>query len=558
MRALCALLVSNAARLPRPDVGQGLLGLLARTSEPWTATSNGTEIERTFVQDCVGVVAVQFEEYLPLSAIRAMCEKVDLKTDCREHALKLVNVFRSSDRDYAGWCKDFYAWFKAKHGELCPTQCNKFMCKPKCEWLDEIAALDAAEAELIQQEEIDAQKLREVRSFETELEDLEFEHGQTAHKLGQSNKYVERSKAKLVDEQSRYEEAVNATADADAKADELDARTANAEAKLSAAEENRTQLGFALDSERISAQGEERDARRLRQLAKESGEELLKVLGEAEATGDKVESFEQKLVAEQADINKTNATLLAEREKLEGELSSAEEKEEQHKSTIEELRSIVNKTAEDKTQIKMEEVLRKEQAEIADKLMNNLAALVKKEKALKEKSFNLKFLRKDLGRAEDEKVDVLARAEALNETLGAAKADAKAADDEAEASRDAVEMMESNMTSLGKKITELEEALKTAEVTADFAHEAVREKRQDQHKRGDRVAKVKKDLSYDEKENTNLAVREAKLAEQLESLNAALADKQHEYNVAQNSTAAAKEALAAERAIVEGLDPGPA
>jgi hypothetical protein len=558
MRVFCALLIANAAQLPRPDVGQGFLGLLARTSEPWTPTSNGTEIEHTFVQDCVGVVAVQFEEYLPLSAIRVMCEKVDLQTECREHALKLVNVFRSPQRDYAGWCKEFYSWFKAKHGELCPTQCNKFMCKPKCEWLEEIAALDTAEAELIQQEEINAQKLREVRSLETEREGLAFENRQTAQKLLRSNKYVERTKAKLVDEQELHGEAVNATADAEAKAAKRDAELANAEAKVSVAEENRTQLGFALDSESMSAQGKEREARRLRQLAKESEKELLKVLGEAEAAGDKVGSFVEKLAVEQAEISKTNETLFAEREKLEGELSSAEAKEEQHKSKLEQLRSIANRTAEDNTQIKMEEVLREEQTEKADKLMDALAGLVKKENALKEKKFNLKFLRKDLGRAEDAKVDVLARAEALNKTLGAAKGDAKAADDATEASRDAVETMESNLTVLDKKITELEKGEETAKVTDDFAHEAVREKQQDQHKLGERVARIQKDLSYDEKENTDLAIREAKQAEQLESLNATLVEKQHEYNVAKNSTEAAKEALAAERGIVEGLDPGPA
>merc|ERR1719426_301116 len=446
---------------------------------------NGTEIEQTFVADCIGVVAVQFEEYLPLSAIRKMCDKVDRGTECREHAIRLVNTFRSPERDYATWCQEFYTWFKIEHGKLCPDQCNKFMCKPKCEWLDHIAGLDEAEAKLIQQEEADQELLRQVRSLETEAEDLTFEHSQTKQKLERSNKWVERSQKK------------------------------------------------------------------------EAEEELLKILGEAEHAGSIVEELEAKLAEEKDEINATNVTLRGVRAELEAELDATETKEAEQKAEIAELEAKVNKTREDETQIKMKKVLRKETSAKADKILEEEALLVKKEKALADKAFNTKFLKKDLVKAEDDKVAVLAEAEGLNTSFAEAQAEADASADTSGAAHAKVEAMTAEMASLEKHITEQTEAVKTAKVTADFAHEAVRDKQKEEAKRSERVAKVQKDLAYDDDENTRLAIREAKEAEALDALTTKVADKQHDYGVAQNATDSAKTSLSAERAIAEGLDPGP-
>merc|ERR1719426_600994 len=305
---------------------------------------NGTEIEQTFVADCIGVVAVQFEEYLPLSAIRKMCDKVDRGTECREHAIRLVNTFRSPERDYATWCQEFYTWFKIEHGKLCPDQCNKFMCKPKCEWLDHIAGLDEAEAKLIQQEEADQELLRQVRSLETEAEDLTFEHSQTKQKLERSNKWVERSQKKLAEEQERHSAAVNATSEVEEKAAARESVLAAAEADLTALEDNRTQLGFAMDSAKTEDEGKARDARRMKSLAKE--EEVLKILGEAEHAGSIVEELEAKLAEEKDEINATNVTLRGVRAELEAELDATETKEAEQKAEIEDLKAKVNKTSE--------------------------------------------------------------------------------------------------------------------------------------------------------------------------------------------------------------------
>jgi exonuclease SbcC len=563
MRCLSALVLVNAARLYRPEVGPSLLGLLARvgqshgTGSAQPLLTNGTEIEQTFVAECIGVVAVQFEEYLPLSAIRKMCDKVDRGTECREHAIRLVNTFRSPERDYATWCQEFYTWFKIEHGKLCPEQCNKFMCKPKCEWLDHIAGLDEAEAKLIQQEEVDQEMLRQVRALETEADDLTFEHSQTKQKLERSNKWVERSEKKLVEEQKRLSADANATAEVEAKAADRDAKLAAAKADFTALEDNRTKLGFAIDSAKIEDEGKARDARRMKSLAKEAEEELLKILGEAEHAGSIVEELEAKLAEEKDEINATNVTLRGVRAELEAELDATETKEAEQKAEIAELEAKVNKTREDETQIKMKKVLRKETSAKADKILEEEALLVKKEKALADKSFNTKFLKKDLLKAEDDRVAVLAEAEGLNTSFTEAQAEANSSTQAADAAHAKVETMATEMASLEKNITAQTEAVETAKVTKDFADEAVRDKQKEEVKRSERVAKVQKDLVYDDDENTRLAIREAKEAEELDALTTKVADKQHDYSVAQNATDSARTSLSAERAIAEGMDPGP-
>ena len=49
------------------------------------------------------------------------------------------------------------------------------------------------------------------------------------------------------------------------------------------------------------------------------------------------------------------------------------------------------------------------------------------------------------------------------------------------------------------------------EVTADHAHSALKDKQAEEADRAERVAKVHKDLEYDDSENTRFAVEEAKL-----------------------------------------------
>merc|ERR1719171_1303980 len=385
--------------------------------------------------------------------------------------------------------------------------------------------------------------LRQVRALETEADDLTFEHSQTKQKLERSNKWVERSEKKLAEEQKRLSAAANATAEVEAKATDRDAKLAAAKADLTALEDNRTKLGFAIDSAKIEDEGKARDARRMKSLAKEAEEELLKILGEAEHAGSIVEVLEAKLAEEKDEINATNVTLRGVRAELEVELAELEAK--------------VNKTREDETQIKMKKVLRKETSAKADKILEEEALLVKKEKALADKSFNTKFLKKDLLKAEDDRVAVLAEAEGLNTSFTEAQAEANSSTQAADAAHAKVEAMAAEMASLEKNITTQTEAVETAKVTKDFADEAVRDKQKEEAKRSERVAKVQKDLAYDDDENTRLAIREAKEAEELDALTTKVADKQHDYTVAKNATDSAKTSLSAERAIAEGMDPGP-
>merc|ERR1719171_620988 len=153
--------------------------------------------------------------------------------------------------------------------------------------------------------------LRQVRALETEADDLTFEHSQTKQKLERSNKWVERSEKKLAEEQKRLSAAANATAEVEAKATDRDAKLAAAKADLTALEDNRTKLGFAIDSAKIEDEGKARDARRMKSLAKEAEEELLKILGEAEHAGSIVEELEAKLAEEKDEINARRMKSLA-------------------------------------------------------------------------------------------------------------------------------------------------------------------------------------------------------------------------------------------------------
>merc|ERR1719181_1893559 len=263
----------------------------------------GPDAKPTFVADCQTVVAMRFEEYLPTAAIRAICETVDRRTECVEHADKLVATFRAGTGDYSKWCGDFYDWFEEQHGDLCPTQCSKFMCKPKCEWLAHIAELDEAEAELIAKEAENEEKRKEVETAELEIKEMKFEHDQLYNKLEVANKHVERVEADLADERKSLEEAVNKTTSAEDKATARDVIVADLEKTIAGAEENLTKLGFHLDEVSVREEGQKREARRFAQVEKEGEKELLVMLGETENAGDKVSAAEQRLEAELAEIN---------------------------------------------------------------------------------------------------------------------------------------------------------------------------------------------------------------------------------------------------------------
>merc|ERR1719271_298436 len=378
------LLLVNAAHLRREPL-PNFLSLLSRYNNE-TQKNYGPDAKPTFVADCQSVVAMRFEEYLPTAAIRAMCETVDRRTECVEHADKLVATFRSGTGDYSKWCSDFYDWFAEQHGDLCPKQCSKFMCKPKCAWLAHIAELDEAEAELIAKEAANEEKRKEVETADLEIKEMTFEHDQLNNKLEIANKHVERVEEDLAHERKKFEEAVNKTGLAEDKATARDVIVADLVKTIKGTEENLTKLGFHLDEVSVRAEGQKREARRFSQVEKEAEKELLVMLGEAENAGDKVTEAEKKLETELAYINTTNVTLLAKRADLEAKQASAEEE-----------------------------------------VMTAMAALVKEEKKLATTAYEAKFLRKDLEKKEDLLAEVMAKAEALNGTLNESAATAHTA-----------------------------------------------------------------------------------------------------------------------------------
>merc|ERR1719271_1022498 len=336
------LVLVNAAHLRRDPV-PNFLSLLSRYNNE-TQKDYGPDAKPNFVADCQSVVAMRFEEYLPTATIRAICETVDRRTECVEHADKLVATFRAGTGDYSKWCSDFYEWFEEQHGDLCPKQCSKFMCKPKCAWLAHIAELDEAEAELIAKEAENEEKRKQVETAELEIKEMKFEHDQLNNKLEIANKHVERVEADLADERKKLEEAVNTTSASEDKATARDVIVADLVKTIAGAEENLTKLGFHLDEVNVRAEGQKREARRFTQIEKESEKELLLMLGEAENAGDKVSDAEKRLETELAEINATNATLRSKRADLEAKQASAEEAVREAQTRVDELESKANKT----------------------------------------------------------------------------------------------------------------------------------------------------------------------------------------------------------------------
>jgi chromosome segregation ATPase len=548
------LLLVNAAHLRR-DPQPTFLSLLARYNNE--TRDYGASAKPTFMADCQSVVAMRFEEYLPTAAIRAMCETVDRRTECVEHADKLVATFRSGTGDYSTWCSDFYDWFAEQHGDLCPTQCSKFMCKPKCEWLAHIAELDEAEAELVAKEAENEEKRKEVETAELEMKEMTFEHEELNHKLDVANKHVERVEADLADERKKLEEAVNTTAKSEDKATARDVIVADLVKTIAGTEENLTKLGFYLDEVNVRAEGQKREARRFSQVEKEGEKELLLMLGEAEAAGDKVSKAETTLEKELAEINATNTTLKAERADLEAKQASAEEAVTEAKTRVEELESKANKTDDEYTQLKMEKVMLDDKNRVANEVMTALAALVKEEKKLANKAFEAKYLRKDLEKREDILAEVMAKAKALNGTLNESVAAAQAAWSKANATAELIANLTAEKAALSANLSSFEDELKTAKITAGFAHEALKEKQDAEAKQQERVTAEEYSLSRAEDEVTTFTVEETELDEELNGMINATKDAKHAYELAANATAKAKTDLKAERDFTEAREPAP-
>jgi chromosome segregation ATPase len=556
MLALRGLLVLvNAAHLRREPL-PNFLSLLSRYNNE-TQKNYGPDAKPAFVADCQTVVAMRFEEYLPTAAIRAMCETVDRRTECVEHADKLVATFRAGTGDYSKWCSDFYEWFEEQHGDLCPKQCSKFMCKPKCAWLAHIAELDEAEAELIAKEAENEEKRKEVETTELEIKEMKFEHDQLNNKLEVANTHVERVEADLADERKKLEEAVNKTSRAEDKATARDVIVADLVKTIKGTEENLTKLGFHLDEVSVRAEGQKREARRFTQIEKESEKELLVMLGEAENAGDKVSDAEKRLETELAEINATNLTLQSKRADLEAKQASAEAEVRDAQERVDRLESLQNKTADEVTELKMEKVMLDDKNRVANEVMTALAALVKEEKKLAGRAFEAKYLRKDLEKREDLLAEVMAKAKALNGTLNESVAAAQVAWAKANDTADEIEAITAEKAELAANLTSFEEKLKTAKITAGFAHEALKEKQDAEGEQQERVTEEEYSLSRAEDEVTTLTVEETELDEDLNARINATKDAKHAYELAANATAKAKADLAAERDLAEAREPAP-
>merc|ERR1719379_680238 len=258
------------------------------------------------------------------------------------------------------------------------------------------------------------------------------------------------------------------TSKAEDKATARDVMVADLEKTIAGTEENLTKLGFHLDEVSVRAEGQTREARRFSQVEKEGEKELLLMLGEAENAGDKVSAAEKKLETELAEINATNATLKSKRADLEAKQEAAEKDVKEAQTRVDDLEAKPNKTGDEYTQLKMEKVMLDDKNRVADGVMTALAALVK---------------------------EVKAKAKALNGTLNESIAKAHAAWATANETVETVENLIAEKAELAANLSAFEEELKTAKITAGFAHEALKEKQESEGEQQERVTQEEYSLS---------------------------------------------------------------
>merc|ERR1719395_465292 len=134
----------------------------------------------------------------------------------------------------------------------------------------------------------------------------------------------------------------------------------------------------------------------------------------------------------------------------------------------------------------------------------------------------------------------MAKAKALNGTLNESVAAAQAAWSKANATAELIANLTAEKAALAANLSTFEEELKTAKITAGFAHEALKEKQDAEAKLQERVTAEEYSLSRAEDEVTTFTVEETELDEELNAKINATKDAKHAYELAANATAKAK------------------
>jgi len=220
-----------------------------RGREPEPATVTKDEAEKwmedprdTFVPHCVGVVRVRFVEYLPLSAIEAVCEEAGNHAGCHAWAEDLKTIFYRHQwkkgeegdfdnhyDDFSEWCGGFYDWFHKRFSDRCASQCHKLACKPICEYEDTAKAFDEEKLELSKQEVV-------VATANARLMDITADSKRLNSSLTSAERKVERANMTLNSAKQRRDEASRALGDSQALVLKRQRQLENSTAALEAAE----------------------------------------------------------------------------------------------------------------------------------------------------------------------------------------------------------------------------------------------------------------------------------------------------------------------------------
>mmetsp|Transcript_20257 Transcript_20257/g.44933 ORF Transcript_20257/g.44933 Transcript_20257/m.44933 type:complete len:758 (+) Transcript_20257:173-2446(+) len=106
-------------------------------------------IPRTdFILKCELATNVGEIEFLPLSSVGRICDTTDEVLECKSKWRDGLETTFKGNKKFQTWCGDFYDWFLAKYGKLCPGQCIKLACSPHCAFSENIQKLLATATEL--------------------------------------------------------------------------------------------------------------------------------------------------------------------------------------------------------------------------------------------------------------------------------------------------------------------------------------------------------------------------------------------------------------------------
>jgi len=278
-----------------------------------------------FVPRCQQIVHVQYEDYLPLTAIDSVCEDVGNHAGCLAWKGKLVETFRAvSDAEaYGQWCGGFYDWFHERFGDRCATQCEKLACKPFCAHHEDVVKLEKEDTELFLRSQALEEAQAEVDALQRDLEDRTYDVKNANQTLERAITEINRTNDLSDAEGRKYNDAVAKSYSRTEQLANMSSALDTAEVSLSGAERAHMVMEQALQMAEQKLDQARADEGRIREGA------LSNTLISAAEKKDKLHQLHEEQERDEAEHNATS--------------THVEKEETEHAETREELEARMDK-----------------------------------------------------------------------------------------------------------------------------------------------------------------------------------------------------------------------